>query len=85
LWWSGREAGLFEQRPKTVKGKPISDLRQPRGLLNGQTGSPTGRDNLLFSRNDEEVRFVADEGDEVRTTVCHRSVWQQVGPEEPFV
>jgi hypothetical protein len=28
---SGGEAGFHEQRPKTVKGKPISVFRQPRG------------------------------------------------------
>jgi hypothetical protein len=27
-----------------------------------------------FSVGDEVVRFVADENDEVKTTVCHRSV-----------
>jgi hypothetical protein len=31
----------------------ISDFRQPREHLNGQTGSLTGRDNLLFSEGDE--------------------------------
>jgi hypothetical protein len=42
--------------------------------LNGQTDSPTARDNLFFSRGDEEVRFEdEDEDDEVRTTVSHRS------------
>jgi hypothetical protein len=30
-----------------------------------------------FSGADEEVRFVADEDDEVRTTVNHRSMRQQ--------
>jgi hypothetical protein len=40
LWWSSGEAGLCEQQPKTAKGKPTSDLREPRGQLNGQTDSP---------------------------------------------
>jgi hypothetical protein len=39
------EAGQHEQQPKTAKGKLISDFRQPRGQLNGQTDSPTGSDN----------------------------------------
>jgi hypothetical protein len=42
---SGREAGLCEMW--TLKGKLISDLRQPLLQLNGQTDSPTGRDCIL--------------------------------------
>jgi hypothetical protein len=38
-----------------------------------------------FSWDDEEVRFIADEDDEVRATVSHRSMWQQVSTEEPSV
>ncbi len=64
-------------RPKTANGKPVSDFRQPRGQLNGQTDSSTGRDNLLFFRGDEE--------DEVRTTLSHSSMRQQVSTEESSV
>ncbi len=71
--------------PKTANGKPVSDFRQPRGQLNGQTDSSTGRDNLLFFRGDEEGIFVADEEDEVRTTLSHRSMRQQVSTEESSV
>ncbi len=49
-WWSSGEAGLHGQQPKTAKGKQICDFRQPRGKLNRQTDSLTGRDNLLFFR-----------------------------------
>ncbi len=38
-----------------------------------------------FSGGDEEVRYVADEDDEVGTTVNHRSVQQQVSTGEPSV
>jgi hypothetical protein len=31
----GRVAGSHEQWPKTLTGKPISDFRQPSGLLKG--------------------------------------------------
>ncbi len=30
LWWSARMAGLHEQWPNTLKGKPMRDFRQPR-------------------------------------------------------
>jgi hypothetical protein len=62
------KAGLHEQWLMTFKGKPISDFRQSRGQLKGPIDSPTRRDNLLFMGDDEEVRFVADEDDEVTTT-----------------
>ncbi len=29
-----------------------------------------------FARDDEEVRFIAEKDDKVRTTVSHRYVWQ---------
>jgi hypothetical protein len=38
-----------------------------------------------FSGGDKEVRFVEDEVDEVRRTVSHRSVCQQMRSEEPLV
>ncbi len=59
---------MHEQRPKTAKGKPISNFRQPRGQQNGQTDRPIRSDNLLFVGGDEEVRLVADKDDEARTT-----------------
>jgi hypothetical protein len=49
------EAGLHEQQPKTAKGRPISDFRQPRDQLNGQNDSPTGRDTYSFSGGDQIV------------------------------
>ncbi len=71
---------------KDSQGKAEKHLRQARGQLNGQTDSPTGRDNLLFFQGLwKKVRFVADGNDEVRTTVSHISVWQQVSTEEPCV
>jgi hypothetical protein len=54
-WWSGVSIGQRQEE------KLISDFRQQRGQLNGQTDSPTGRDILLF------LRAGGDEDDEVRT------------------
>ncbi len=83
-WWSGGEAGLREQWPKTAKRKPIRDFRQPRDLLNGQTNSQTGRNNLLFFGRWWRREICCIEDYEVRTTVSHRSVWRQrVITEEP--
>ncbi len=42
-----RQGGLTA---KTLKGKLISKFKQPRGQLNRQLDSPTGRENLLFFR-----------------------------------
>ncbi len=36
----------------------------------------------FFKGDDADMRFVADEDDEVVTTVSHRSVWQQVSSKE---
>jgi hypothetical protein len=52
-----------------------------QGILTVQLEETT----YSFSRGDEEVRFVAYEDDEVRTTVSHRSMWQQVSTEESSV
>jgi hypothetical protein len=38
-----------------------------------------------FSGGDKEVRFVEEDDDEVRHTVSHRSVWQQMRSEVPPV
>ncbi len=51
----------------------------------GQLTAQLEEKNYFFSGGYEEVRFVADKDDEVKTTVSHRSVWQQVSTEEPTV
>ncbi len=38
-----------------------------------------------FLGSDEEVRFVADEDDEMKTTVSHGSLCQQKSTEDPSV
>ncbi len=55
---------MREQLPN--KGKPIICSQWEQ--IKGQTDSPIGRDNILFfGGDDEQVRFVADEDDEMRT------------------
>jgi hypothetical protein len=52
----------------------------------GELSTRLEKTTYSSSRDDKEVRFVANEDDEVRTTVRnHRYVWQQVSTEEPSV
>jgi hypothetical protein len=49
----------------TAKGNPISGFRQSRGNWNGKQTAQLEETTYSFSGGDEEVRYVADEDDEV--------------------
>ncbi len=54
----GRQAVSLDRMScgqKRLKGKLVSNLRQPRDLLNRLSNSPNKRYNLLFFKGDDEV------------------------------
>jgi hypothetical protein len=55
LGWSGRKAGPCEWWAKTLKGKQISEFRQLRGTLIGQTASQLKETIYSFAGDDEKV------------------------------
>ncbi len=67
-WWPGREAG--DQWPKTLKGKLMSSFRQPGDQLKWAGWQPERKAQLTLSQGMLKRWDVADEDDEVRTTIA---------------